>query len=90
MMERQSVPGTTVFVATGQIGQLVTFRGTRARADRHGHVTCMAHGTVSAVGTVPAAGCSIHSQFSVDRDSSVGIATSYGLDGKGIESRCGR
>ena len=26
----------------------------------------------------------------VDRDSSVGIATHYGLDGQGIESRCGR
>ena len=25
----------------------------------------------------------------VDRDSAVGIATRYGLDGPGIESRCG-
>jgi hypothetical protein len=26
----------------------------------------------------------------MDRDKSVGIATRYGLDGPGIESRCGR
>jgi hypothetical protein len=26
----------------------------------------------------------------MDRDSSVGIATRYGLDGPGMESRCGR
>ena len=25
-----------------------------------------------------------------DRDNSVGVATLYGLDGPGIESRCGR
>jgi hypothetical protein len=28
--------------------------------------------------------------MTVGRDSSVGIATRYGLDGPGIESRCGR
>ena len=28
--------------------------------------------------------------FRVGRDSSVGLATRYGLDGQGIESRCGR
>jgi hypothetical protein len=28
--------------------------------------------------------------FGVDRDSSVGIATGYGLDGLGVESRWGR
>jgi len=33
---------------------------------------------------------SILATFIVDRDSSVGIATGYGLDGRGIESRWGK
>jgi hypothetical protein len=31
----------------------------------------------------------LHSAPTFGRDSSVGIATRYGLDGPGIESRCG-
>jgi len=33
---------------------------------------------------------SIYCTINVGRDISVGIATRYGLDGSGIESRCGR
>ena len=59
-------------------------------AETQTRTCCMVRGVTQAEGSLLLHTALIQTVYYVGRDSSVGIATGYGLDGPGIESRWGR